>query len=195
MFKQKQLLIFHINYWKQRAKSKHLYSMDIISNYFHRVATGRRSRKIVKTFTTRNGVQITSEEEIRAQIKAEMEDRFLHSSINLNKLKSQLDLISNQVSIEDNKDLIRGVLNMEIKNAIFDMGSEKSPGLDGMPAGFYQKYWNVIGPTVIKDVKDFFRSGKILKQVNHTFITLIQKIDNTSSLNHFRPISLCTTIY
>ena len=64
-----------------------------------------------------------------------------------------------------------------------------------MPAGFYQKYWNIIGPTVIKAVKDFFRSGKILKQVNHTFITLIQKIDNPNSLNHFRPISLCTTIY
>ena len=52
-----------------------------------------------------------------------------------------------------------------------------------------------MGPSVIKAVKGFFRSGKLLKQVKHTFITLLAKIDNPSAINHFRPISLCSTIY
>ena len=92
-------------------------------------------------------------------------------------------------------ELIRQVTNLEVQKAAFEIGSEKSPGPDGMPAGFYQKFWHIVGPTVIKAVKSFFRSGKILKQINHTFITLLAKVDNPNSINHFRPISLCSTIY
>ena len=52
-----------------------------------------------------------------------------------------------------------------------------------------------MGHSVTIAVKDFFRSGKMLKQINHTFITLLQKVDNLETINHFRPISLCSTIY
>ena len=41
----------------------------------------------------------------------------------------------------------------------------------------------------------FFHSGRILKEINYTFLALIPKIDNPSSVNHFRPISLCSTNY
>ena len=87
------------------------------------------------------------------------------------------------------------VTNEEVKNAIFSIGSTKSPGPDGMSAIFYQKYWHIVGPSVTKAVKSFFHSGQMLKQINHTFITLIPKCDNPSSTNHYRPISLCTTVY
>ena len=42
---------------------------------------------------------------------------------------------------------------------------------------------------------EFFRSGKLLKQLNHTFIALIPKRENPTETQHFRPISLCNTIY
>lgn len=34
-----------------------------------------------------------------------------------------------------------------------------------------------------------------MRQINHTFISLIPKCDNVKSTNHFRPISLCSTVY
>ncbi|XP_074313520.1 uncharacterized protein LOC141648697 [Silene latifolia] len=40
-----------------------------------------------------------------------------------------------------------------------------------------------------------FLTSKLLKEVNHTFIALIPKIDNPQTANHFRPISLCSTVY
>ena len=36
--KQRQLLSFHRHYWRQKAKNKHLNSMDFNSSYFHKVA-------------------------------------------------------------------------------------------------------------------------------------------------------------
>ena len=35
----------------------------------------------------------------------------------------------------------------------------------------------------------------MLRQINHTFITLIPKCVNPTNTNHYRPISLCSTIY
>lgn len=43
-------------------------------------------------------------------------------------------------------------------------------------------------------MKVVFLSRNILKEINHTFLALIPKIDNPSCANHFRPISLCSTI-
>ena len=49
--------------------------------------------------------------------------------------------------------------------------------------------------TVTEAIQSFFTSGRLLKEVNNSFIVLIPKVKNPSSVNHFRPISLCNTIY
>lgn len=53
-----------------------------------------------------------------------------------------------------------------------------------------------MGNSVVKSVQAFFfQSGCTLSNLNHTFITLIPKVDNSSAVNRFRLISLCSTIY
>uniref|UniRef100_A0A2N9FEW4 CCHC-type domain-containing protein n=1 Tax=Fagus sylvatica TaxID=28930 RepID=A0A2N9FEW4_FAGSY len=47
----------------------------------------------------------------------------------------------------------------EIKEAVFNMQSLKSPGPDGLPLLFYKKYWHIVGNVVIKAVQKFFTSG------------------------------------
>lgn len=104
-------------------------------------------------------------------------------------------MIQEEITTKQNIELTKPITNDEVKTAVFNIGAEKSSGPDGMTTEFYQKYWDIVGSSVIKAVKSFFHFGKLLKQINHTFITLIPKYDNPASTNDYRPISLCSTIY
>lgn len=48
---------------------------------------------------------------------------------------------------------------------------------------------------VVAMVKDFFLSGVLHPSLDNTNIVLIPKVVNPSSLNHYRPISLCNVLY
>ena len=99
------------------------------------------------------------------------------------------------VTAEENADLIKPVTDDEIYTAVFQMDPYKAPGPDGFGASFYQDHWVVIRDLLCVAVKDFFHSGNLLKEVNHTFITLIPKVENPETTAQFRPISLCNTLY
>ena len=75
------------------------------------------------------------------------------------------------------------------------MGLYKAPGLDGIPICFFQNFWLIVKTNVCNAVQAFFHSGSLLKVLNQTFITLIQKIPNLEEVSHFRPISLCNVFY
>lgn len=48
----------------------------------------------------------------------------------------------------------------------------------------------MVGKEVSKVVLSFLHSGVLLREINHTYITLIPKVPNPTSVNDFRPISL-----
>ena len=85
------------------------------------------------------------------------------------------------------------ITDEEIISAV-NLGPLKTPGPDGIPAAFYQKFWSTVR-TDILHIKAFFHSGFMFKSLNHTFITLIPKIPTPEKVSQFRPIALCNVTY
>ncbi|XP_074300302.1 uncharacterized protein LOC141631542 [Silene latifolia] len=91
--------------------------------------------------------------------------------------------------------LLKPVTSEEIKAAIFSIPDHKAPGPDGYSSAFFKDSWSVIGGEVCDAIKDVFRTGKILKQLNTTILTLIPKWKMPTHVTQFRPIACCNVLY
>ncbi|KAJ0040292.1 hypothetical protein Pint_27485 [Pistacia integerrima] len=91
--------------------------------------------------------------------------------------------------------MIGEVSKEEIQKTMFGMSKDKAPGPDGNRAFFFKKAWDIVGHDVFKAIQNFFKSGKMLREVNCAIIALVPKNENPSSCSEFRPISCCNTIY
>lgn len=106
-----------------------------------------------------------------------------------------LNLITPCITEAENKELTAIPDEQEIKSNVFQIRAWSALGPDGFQAGFYQQNWEVVGGDVIKMVKKFFKNSKLLKELNHTFQTLIPKNNCVQNPSDFRPISLCNISY
>ncbi|XP_048503083.1 uncharacterized protein LOC125498834 [Beta vulgaris subsp. vulgaris] len=99
------------------------------------------------------------------------------------------------VTEEQGRALMRRVSPEEIKDALFSIPGDKSPGPDGYGSYFFKDAWDIIGNDCIEAVLDFFNSKKLLKQLNHTILALIPKVKCPKSVTEFRPITCCNVLY
>ena len=90
---------------------------------------------------------------------------------------------------------IREVTDLEIEDALHQMPPEKALGPDSYNAACFQKNRNLLKFSVFDAIKLFFRNGKLLREVNHTFLTLVPKCSNASSLSDYGLIACCNVIY
>ena len=75
-----------------------------------------------------------------------------------------------QVSDIDNENLIAPITHKEVKDAVFSMHPDKSPGPDGFNPAFFQSFWNVVGMDVIKFCQYFLSTGRLPEGVNHSLV-------------------------
>lgn len=60
---------------------------------------------------------------------------------------------------------------------------------------FSTKYWDIIGDNIVVEVHKTFETESLDSSWNQTFISLIPKNSFPTSVNHFRPTSLCNVTY
>ncbi|XP_038972705.1 uncharacterized protein LOC120104884 [Phoenix dactylifera] len=101
------------------------------------------------------------------------------------------------VRIEDDENaaLVRPVSAQEVQEAVWALAQDKAPGPDGFPSFFFQRYWGIIQTAVVEAIQCFFSQAVMPGDWKATFITLIPKRQEAAEPCHFRPTSLCTTLY
>ena len=86
-------------------------------------------------------------------------------------------------------------MDEEIKATLWSLKPFKAPGPDGLHAGFFQRFWLVVGSSVMEEIKLIFAEKRVPDYLNTTHIALIPKIQGPETLGNYRPISLCNTVY
>ncbi|XP_071708301.1 uncharacterized protein [Rutidosis leptorrhynchoides] len=176
---------------KQKSKIDWLRAKDCNSKYFHSVVKARTHRTHIQSIVDTAGVRI--EGAVVAECFVDHYKKFLGDSQPVSMVSDVV--FNNTISIDVATEMIRDVTPMEVKDAIFNIGSDKLPGPDGYNAEFFKSSWDVIGGDVTRAVLDFFHNGKLLKEINHTVITLLPKVKTPSLVTDFCPILCCNVIY
>ncbi|KAL2937631.1 LINE-1 retrotransposable element ORF2 protein [Bienertia sinuspersici] len=93
------------------------------------------------------------------------------------------------------KRLIGPFIKDDIKHSMFSIHRDKTPSPDGFGSYYYRDNWEIVGDQICEAMLSSFESGKLLKEVNSTFISLIPKVTCPTDVSEFRPIACCNTIY
>ncbi|RHN65973.1 putative RNA-directed DNA polymerase [Medicago truncatula] len=161
------------------------------SNFFHNFMSNRRRRNAIPFFLV-NGVLVEGVQDVRAAVFDHFSSHYQAHRVH----RPSMDgLFFRSLAVREGLDLIKPFSVEEVKNAVWDCESFKSPGPDGISFGFLKDFWDLLKGDVMRFLVEFHRNGKLAKGINSTFIALIRKVENPQSLNEFRPISLVGSMY
>ncbi|GKA81562.1 RNA-directed DNA polymerase, eukaryota [Tanacetum coccineum] len=174
----------------QKAKVKWAIEGDENSRYFHGILNKKRSQSNIR------GIMVDGKWQdnpiCQSEFLLHFRKRFERPSDN----RIFLDMnFPKTISLDQQTELESAVSKEEVKKAVWDCGSDKSPGPDGFSFGFYRKFWSCIENDVFTAVNYFFTFGDIPKGCNSCFIALILKVHDATLVKDFRPISLIGSIY
>ncbi|XP_011101881.1 uncharacterized protein LOC105179922, partial [Sesamum indicum] len=99
------------------------------------------------------------------------------------------------LSNEESTALLLPFTPADVKQAVFNIAEDKAPGPDGYSSGFFKAAWPIVGQEVTSAILDFFRTGRLLKQINTTLLALLPKVHSPMTVNDFRPIACCNVLY
>nr|GEV22087.1 hypothetical protein [Tanacetum cinerariifolium] len=187
-----EALLMEEKFLKQKAKITWLKERDSNIAYFHKVVKSRVSRSRIDVVTDAYGNVHQSTEVAKAFI--DHYEIFLGQPGNTSDFNTN-DLFLTTLDESEAFNMVCDISSQEVKSAMFSMGNDKSPGLDGFTAAFFEDTWDIVGVDVIKAVKEFFTNGRLLKELNHTIIALIPKVNTPARVTNYRPISCCNVLF
>ncbi|XP_056689968.1 uncharacterized protein [Spinacia oleracea] len=83
----------------------------------------------------------------------------------------------------------------DIKKMLESIPVTKAPRLYGFNSQFFKSAWPIIKADFYQDIKYFFVTEKLLKEINVTPISLVPKLPVPASVGDFRPIACCSVLY
>ncbi|GJW73970.1 RNA-directed DNA polymerase, eukaryota [Tanacetum coccineum] len=168
----------------QKAKLKWSIEGDENSKKFHGCINKKRNNMAICGVIV-DGQWIEDPLQVKKEFLSHFKERFYLPSRN----RLMLDMVfPNTLSSDQSLDLERPFSPEEIKGAVWDYGSNKSPGPDGFTFDFYRKFWYLIEENVVAAVNHFYLHGYCQKGSNSSFIALIPKYTGAKMVKDFRPI-------
>jgi hypothetical protein len=175
----------------QKSRSKWLKEGDANTGYFHRCIARKRHAETI-TSNVVYGVQKEHVSEVKSSIYNHFSKLFpVSESVSVN----MEDFEFMRISQEDNLMLTTTFSESEIIDAVWDCGTQKSPGPDGVNFQFIRKFWETLKDDFTKFVTEFHSNGLLSKGCNSSFVALIPKRMCPQQIGDYRPISLICCMY
>ncbi|CAN6249384.1 unnamed protein product [Urochloa humidicola] len=181
-------------YWHKRSNLNWLLKGDCNTDYFHKVANGKRRKNMIYSLQ-HNDSTIEGDEEILKHATNYYRDLFGPSDSPLCAMDPDSWDQNEKVNPEENEWLTRPFTEEEIKKAVFSMEKNTAPGPDHLPVEFYQACWDIVKNDFMEMILEFEQKKLDTGRLCYGNITLIPKIKEANKIQQYRPICLLNVSY
>ena len=190
-----ELDLSNINGARIRAKALEYHSNEKSSRYFFCLENSRQSKKVIRKLKTPDGRVIQDSRDLLGCIANFYESLYSPEPIDNEKQDSLLNTIDRFVPENFKVSLEEPLSADKCHKALTNMKSDKSPGSDGLPAEFYNFFWDEIGDTLVEVLNFCFNRGLLTESMRLAIISLLYKKGDIELLKNWRPISLLNVDY
>jgi hypothetical protein len=181
-------------YWHKRTNLRWPLEGDNNSEFFHRVANGKKRKNTIFSMEGEEQ-ELLDTEKILEHATNYYKTIFGPSEKSSFTLSSSLWGPNSCVSQEENHNLVAPFTQEEIKKVVFSMDKNTAPGPDHLPIEFFQPCWGVINVELEDMFKEFQNNELELERLNYGVITLLPQIKEANKIHQYRPICLLNVIY
>ena len=142
------------------------------SRYFHAMSLARKKQNVIEKLRNIQGQQCTTPEDINKIINKYFTQIF---SCECGSCGEVLQCVEPRITAEQNHSLIEPFSPTDVRDAIFNMHPNKSPGPDRINLAFFQKFWPIVGDEVFVACLNYIRQCVFSIDLNKTSVILIPK--------------------
>ncbi|XP_056163671.1 uncharacterized protein LOC130137005 [Syzygium oleosum] len=184
------------SFFSQKSRIRWLKEGDMNTKFFHHFVNKRRLQNRILSVSADDGVLLTDPQVVRNHIVGHFQELLNGNPTSIQPSVCEIrDFIGRVLDENQRNRLAQSVSDEEIQSTLFSLARGKALGPDGYNVDFFKTSWEIIGPSILMAVRDFFESGCMLKELNNTILTLVPKSPNASAMTDFRPIACCNTLY
>lgn len=146
------------SFWRQKARTKWVIQGERNTRYVHAMVIDRRRKSRIKQLKREDKSWCTKEQELQQvahDFYQKLYSRDAPSGCNPHTWYFPT------LNRNNTWWLNRQVTAPEVKTAMFQLGAQKAPGLDGLPACFFQRYVEVVRPSIIHFISEVFYTSII----------------------------------
>ena len=164
-------------FWRQRSRALWLKWGDKNTKYFHHKASVRRRKNEILGLKDEAGIWQDEEAIVTDIINRYFQNLFKSSCPDSVVIEAVTNCLNTKVTNSMNNILMYDFCENDICEAVKEMNPTKAPGEDGLPALFYQKFWETIKNDIVAVCLNILNNNAYLDCLNDTLIALIPKVE------------------
>ena len=173
-----KILALEEELWCMKARMNWLIQGERNTTFFHISTLNRRSQNRIVRIQNADGLWEEDMDKVKEIFLEGFAKLYSSEQVSSPKTPSNIFVWGNWLSESKAVNLTLAPTNAEILFALNSMKAFKALGPNGLYAGFFQRFWMVVGESVKHEVKQIFRLKRTPpppRQLNKTIIALIPK--------------------
>ena len=154
--------------WALKSRVNWMIQGDKNTAFYHVSTLVRRKRNQIVAIKNAMGEWLSEEDEVKEFVKNGFNDVYTTSLLSASRAALERSQWQASLTEEEKTSISGAAIEDEVKAALWSLKAFKAPGPDGLHACFFQRFWLIVGKSVIEEVKKVFFERRVPEYLNST---------------------------